>query len=896
MGFDYQNFGIGLATGWVTAYLIYRYREQIQQLSRSAQTQATSARNSVTRSADRRYLNELVRAAEASHLGGSRMKLTDVLVEPRFVLPPRLTEIEDEDAELDVFRVIPRVPDHPFLHAPYNFDSLSVDDLGSGTRSIALLGLPGSGRTTALYTIALRSLGQVEFREYRDRVQERLDADLAEMSDKDRSVALKRIKDIEDRARKKLEEEEEAAERDDDDGARQEVGSAFQRLLPVYVDIANIQPTQDEFGNEADPAEPLVRAVQHGLGRITAATIPTVIYKRLNNGQLLLLIDGIDDVPEPERPEKLNWLRAFMEQYRQNFVIIAGPAIGYGSLIQLGLTPVFMRPWHDLDIEHAADRWTDFWGRQGRGRRRKGSGLDPAVVERAKAGSRGLLPFEVVLKIWANYADDTDRTGAEGWLRAYIKRRLPQSDVDDSLLLQLGQVAALQLDEGYITRSRLESLAIGTDAQVVGDGADDADADDEPQRGRKKRGSKTEDTESTTAQGRLLGVLRRAGLLLQYRGDRYQFAQASIAAYLASLTLQNASTIDLQARAQQPAWEQALMYANLHTATDVIVRDRLNAPTDALKHNLSELARWLAYAPTDAPWRSVVLRHLGNLLVAPNQYPLARERMAAALVSSRDRNIVKMMERAVQNENPDVRRLACLVLGVMGDDSVVGAIVPLLTDALPEVQLAAGMSLGAIGTEAALEQMVLALTDGAEQLQQAMAEAFAAMPEEGHPILYDAINDPALEIRRAAVLGLRRLRTNWALTAIYRVFLEDEQWYVRSAAQQAFYEMRHGRVATRAMSLPQPEELEWLADWAAQLGENLPTGDGAYQMLIRALQEGEPEIRILAAQVLGQLGQVNMLRPIYGALRDRQEEVRVAAYHSLADLQMHVGEPLPTPV
>ena len=80
-----------------------------------------------------------------------------------------------------------------------------------------------------------------------------------------------------------------------------------------------------------------------------------------------------------------------------------------------------------------------------------------------------------------------------------------------------------------------------------------------------------------------------------------------------------------------------------------------------------------------------------------------------------------------------------------------------------------------------------------------MAEAFADMPEEGYPTLYDAVTEEDFMLRRAAIFGLRRTRTTWALVAIYRAFLEDEQWYVRSAAQQAFQEMYKAQEHARSV-------------------------------------------------------------------------------------------------
>ena len=84
----------------------------------------------------------------------------------------------------------------------------------------------------------------------------------------------------------------------------------------------------------------------------------------------------------------------------------------------------------------------------------------------------------------------------------------------------MGQIAALQLDEGFISSDRLQALAIagegvaqaapevaapeaGSLLQAADQTGTSPDAEEEKTKGKP-------DTETTSAQGRLLGMLRRA--------------------------------------------------------------------------------------------------------------------------------------------------------------------------------------------------------------------------------------------------------------------------------------------------------------------------------------------------------------------------------------------------
>ena len=895
MGFDAENFGLGLIAGWATAYGVYRARHMIRATLNSVGKGAETVQNSATRSADSRYISDLIEQCETTHLAGKYVKLSEIVIEPRFLPTPEFAVPPDNEVVRSVYRVVPEVPDHPYLEAPFNIETLSISELSEGATALALLGVPGSGRTTALLSIALHSLGKVRFVPPPDKVQAQLDAEEAKLEEKERAVRVQERIVMQQRAKERLANEVGMVFDADADEENQDAIPLFNRLMPVYVHFVDLLAASAELSGEVDPAEQVVRAVQDTVKRVTASTIPRNLYKRLNRGQILLLVDGYDDLPESERLPALAWLKAFLEQYRQNFVIVAGPATGYGHLQNLGLTPVFMRPWSDLDVQRAAARWADAWGQIGK-KRRKAARPDDEVIERATINARALTPLETTLKIWATYAEDTDIPGVEGWIRAFYKRHVANAE---DLLLQMAQMAALQLDEGFINTARLQTLAIGGDSVAVASTeVDTSDADDAAEANAKgsKRDQKKADSETTSTQGKLLGMLRKSGLLTRHHGDRYQFRHPLLAAYLASLMLKDVTPEILSEKAAIPAWRDAIAYAALNRPLDTLVAERMHGAPDLALNRLVEMTRWLYYADASVEWRGTVLNTLGTQLILPSQYPMIRERVTAALIDARDKNVVLIFRKAARNADPDVRRLACLGMGAVGDPEALRDLMPLLNDQDSSVQLAAGMALGAIGTEEALEVMIGALTSGAEQLRQAMAEALAAMPEEGYPTLFEAVTHEDFLLRRAAIFGLRRLRTTWALVAIYRAFLEDEQWYVRSAAQQAFQELTYGRTESLTNPYPKAEEIEWLQVWAARRGDNLPVGDGANQMLLKALTEGEAPIRTLAALNLGQLGMVDTVRALYSALRDGREEVRTAAHRALADLELQIGADLPSAV
>ncbi|MCL4250432.1 MAG: HEAT repeat domain-containing protein [Anaerolineae bacterium] len=895
---DVQTYVIGLLSGWASAYAVYRFRHVVSSVADSARAQAVSARTSATLAADSRYINDLIARCENTHLAGQFLKLTDVLVEPRFVMAPEPVGPPDEDVLYDVFQVIPRIHDMPFLHGPYNIPAISISELGDGSRAVALLGLPGSGRTTALQTIALFSLNRVHFSAPTDAVQHIIDEEEAKLSDKDRKrVAQERVR-IEAEAREKLAREGGITFESADEEAKQAVPT-FNRLMPVYIHFAFF--AFDQIRGDLDPAEPLVRALQASVRGITAKSMPRSIYERLEQGKTLLLLDGYDELPAAVQPKALAWLQAFLQQYGENFVIVTGSAQGYGALLNAGLAPVFMRPWQDLDIDRAVDLWAKAFPRMG-GRRLVGNrkiGEEDVAV--ARSDSRGLTPLEITLKIWSAYAEPEAATTIQDWFALYIQRHLTRKmPMDGDPMPVLTAIAALQVEDGYITRARMEALGIGGEAVPEATTPEDAlrEAVAPDTKGVAKAAQKVaHDARQNVSsiQAKWLAAFKRTGLIIHVGRERYRFRHDYIAAYLASFELCKQPAEQIHEHSLQSDWHSTVTCMALHTSIDALVKSRLNVTTDILHSTLVELARWLKYAPQDAPWRGHVLRLFSQSFIVPNQYPLVRKRAAAALVAARDPSVGFIFRKAARSADALIRSLACLGLGAIGNPDGIGDLEALLHDRESDIQLASAMALGAIATEEALDAMLQAFTSDSEPVRKAIAEAFAALPDQGHPTLYDAVHSDDMLMRRAAVMGIRRIRANWARSEIYRTFLRDEEWYVRSAAETAFYETHLGQAVRVVESYPLPENIQWLNEWAARRGETMEPGDQALQLLILALRDSEPQIRALAAATLGQLGVLDTLNVLYQSLLDGHDQVRSVSFEALADVQMRLGRPLPAP-
>ncbi len=861
-----------------------------------------------------RFINDIITLAETSHLTGLRVNLSEILIEPRFLAATDIIEpVAEDDVLQEVYYVVPRIPDLPQIAAPYNMPAFSIPQLAVGHRRLAILGPTGSGRTTALMAIALWAVREIEFEEPNDPVKQRLELEVQQLTEKERKKLEREKQERIEAARAQLEidlasgqvakskavTQAEAHQQEQD--AEEDPLPPFTSLVPLVVHLADLHVSNSMLGAEVDPAEPLVRALQRSVSSLTARTIPRMIYRRLEENSALILLDGYDELPPTQQKRVQAWLKAFIAQYGKNFIIMTGPDIGYGPLMKMGITPLFVKPWNHNEINTFIEKWVEAWPDANRLRRNKpGPAVGASQRKRAEVDNYGLTPAELTFKVWAMFSDDTVGYHPSDWIEPFIKTYPPNPIDYDATLPLLQNAGALQTDLGFITLSGIEVLNQQSAAGAISQNAlaqlnpnDDGLADDDT--------AAEEDAEDAAAieRARLLRALSFAGLMTSYRGGRYRFRHSLMADHYASLTLHPLPQSDpasLFEIAQKPNWQRPLRFAAAHTQLDDVVRMKLMTHPDLLQSSLIEMTRWLAYTREAPEWRGEILRRLGNAFVHPGQFVTARERLAAALVASRDPDgALSVFEYGLRSEDIDVRRLSCLGIGAMGVHGrrLTDQVAALIEDPEQDVQVSAAHALVAMGTEIAKQTLTQALLEGEERLQQAVAEGFALMPEDGYATLYEAVEHEEMFVRRSALFGLRRVETEWARDLVHERFLNEKEWFVRVVAQEGFLKQEAGLVGPTPP--PNAEDVFWIQRWADNRGVAMKAGHKSNEVLQKALADNNLEIRTISTVALGQLGAAEAARLLYVRLADPEPVIQEAAHKALVELQTQIGDTLPDP-
>lgn len=917
--FEPVNFGLGAASGVLTTVVVQRIYRFIRNID--LEGERSLVRTYASREADKGYLLALVEHARHAHLLGQSVRLDDILVEPRFIPPPELIDLPEEDVPIEnVFASLPRVHDYPHLHAPYNIPTLSVEDLSRGTNKIAIVGVQGSGRTTALLSIALWSAGYLEFVPERDEIIEELEAALDPKKDVPlpeqvlrarRRVAMSEVT----RARYRAGfEEEDTGPKDPtepDETVPIEVPSRFREIAPIYIHMADIVLESGEYGQHVDPAEPLVRALQRQAGWLSSKRLVNKTYKLLENGSCLVLIDGYDDIIAEKRPNAIRWIRALMELYPDNYFVMAMPPEGYGLLMESGTVPVYLKPWNDQIVSTNTDKIQQQWEALSK-IPIEFSVNDYEVIENyiaeVKQDSRQLHALDSTLRTWSIFKGIENASYSEQ-MQAYLENLFPKAN---DIMPELQRMATIQLDKGYVTIANLVDYAVHKvetgeepelirtitgEIETVQTSTSDIPVIDE-EREDKEEAKLRRQVENE--QGQLLDKLLKAGVLQQYRGGRYQFRHKILASYLAALDLVEASEYIIFRKFRKSDWQYAMNYLAELRDIDFLVAEQVDNALDVRHEKVLHVTTWLKFAGQDVSWRSNLLRYLGTLFAASNQFTVVRERVAAALVGSRDPGARLVFRQGLKTSNPDVRRLACLALGALQDTGAVEALTQVVfQDPVLDNKVAGTMGLLAIGTEDALVS-ALDLMDmtSNEEVRRAVTENLADNHEIGYPTLRDMLASESIAMRRAALFGVGRVQTDWAWLLIDRTYQRDTESFVRLASEVVLRQKFDGYFY-QLKSYPLPTEAPWFVDWMEHQKDQgfLPYDTEPEDALEQAFtQTDDVDVRWLMTGTIGQLGQYDMLEKVYQALQDSDELIRDRAYRTLAEFQERLGKPIPAPI
>lgn len=362
--FDWPEFVIGILVGLLIAWGVQHALPSMLAASTWTKQRARTVGEGFTAGAKDRYREELIHRVETLHLARAILALEEIAVPPRLLAPAPAADPQRTDPLPEgSLTVLPNLPEASVLAGIYRAPTLSwAESLADGPH-ILLTGELGSGKSTALAYLALRS------------AQHHPEAGI---------------------------------------GAE---------MLPVLVHAGDLRLER----NVRDPLDLLIEAAQLTVSGGLAARLPGYLRSHARQGRLLLLLDGLDELTTDELVPLAAWVKALIASQPGNRVVAAGPARGYDGMVEAGLAPVPLAPWTEHEHRLFLNRWGTGWQKYvlpGLPKNRIGD-LDPALISGWLLGSiRTLTPLEATLRVWAAYAGDARGGTTADCVEAYLARFL----------------------------------------------------------------------------------------------------------------------------------------------------------------------------------------------------------------------------------------------------------------------------------------------------------------------------------------------------------------------------------------------------------------------------------------------------------------------------------------
>ena len=830
---DPFSFIVGFITATILWIVTSRARPLLAELREGLKERQQEAQTRKASSVEENHRRTTLRRAQGMHLAAPLFALDEVLQEPLLLAPPLPVEPGSESKFEDVVtQTLPYLPTWPEIAAVYHPQTLTLSQVLTGNANVVIIGQPGIGKTVAL-------------------------AHLASLA-ANRSEAL----------------------------------GAFQEAVPFHLHVADLNlPVQDP----KNVLVPVIDAASANAPLFDQGRIPAFVQSAFKSGGVLLLVDGYDEVTQTEQHLVSDFFKLLMQNYPDIRIVTTGAPEYLDGLIPLGFVPLSLCAWSGLQNREFIEKWGDLWSRTVAMEAWAQTGpeqLDPLLINSwLGTDISNLSPLELTLKTWGAYAGDSLGAHILEAIATHIRRVAPKDTplaALETLAMQV-LISAKPVFDTHRGRDWVKSFEVAEEQPQETPAEETVEEKKEDTKSRKKKVEKV----STPNTG-LLGMMTASGLLIMHPNNRMRFSHPVLAGYLAGQALTNYN-VD-ENLINQPDWSGkylAMRYIAAHGDASRLVQSLMEFSGLPVHRPLFAAARWLRDAPRNAPWRGKMFATLAAILQTEGIPLSLRGQAMAAFVYSNDPSAAALFRQFIASNSFELIHLAILGAGAIRDGKSIKILELALQAPSLAVKRAACMALTAIGTNESLEIVAQALLAGEEDIRRAAGEALANDPHEGHSMLRDGVTINDILLRRSVIYGLGRVKEPWAFELLQKVQIEDDQWVVRNAASEVL-DLKAKVEAFAPQKSRTPSETPWLIEFAAKKGVGISPGVPATDILLLALKDDDPDIRLGALQFLKSTPQDVVLQQIYHAMYKDDPELREAAFNVIWEFGVS-GVKLPHP-
>jgi HEAT repeat protein len=240
----------------------------------------------------------------------------------------------------------------------------------------------------------------------------------------------------------------------------------------------------------------------------------------------------------------------------------------------------------------------------------------------------------------------------------------------------------------------------------------------------------------------------------------------------------------------------------------------------------------------------------------------------------RNAPVMALLKEQLRSQDAASRQAAAYALARVKDESVIGDLLPLATDADPAVREQVAVALGWSQNPAAGETLVKLLGDADSDVKRAAAESIAqqkVVPARDVLLQYVQYGKP--EVRRAVMRALSAIAQPEDKERLIEVFLNalfDQDVQVKLIVIEGLRPIRDQRVVTGLSGAVIDPNVEVQKAAITALAETKDAN--AMEGIARALFADSKEVKLLAIDALGQLGQENAVKPLREFIKNETDE------------------------
>jgi len=268
-------------------------------------------------------------------------------------------------------------------------------------------------------------------------------------------------------------------------------------------------------------------------------------------------------------------------------------------------------------------------------------------------------------------------------------------------------------------------------------------------------------------------------------------------------------------------------------------------------------------------------------LVEDSEYDV-RWRAAEALGNICDKAAIEGLLKLVEDSEYDVRWSAAEALGKMGNKPAIEGWLKLVEDSDSDVRRRAAVALGNIGDKAAIKGLLKLVEDSDSDVRWSAADALGNIGDkaaiEG---LLKLVEHSDSDVRSSAADALGNIGDKAAIKGLLKL-VEDSEYYVRSSAADALGNIGDKAAIEGLLKLVEDSEYYVRSSAAEALGKICNKAE--FEELLKLVKDSEYDVRWSAAEALGNIGDKAAIKGLLKLVEDSNSHVRLSAAEALGNI------------